>query len=394
VRRRFLLAAFGDPGHAFPAIALGRALAGRGHEVWLETWKRWRPEVEAEGMNFAGALELPGFPIAAEPYEAAALAALHTRGLVREVAPAVVVADILTVGAGLAAELEGRTWATLVPHLLPTPEPGLPPFSSGARRPRTPLGRAAWRLLDPLWLAGARHGQRQLNDARAGLGLAPLAHLHGGISRELALVGTFPQLEYPRAAPDPGVRVTGPLLWEPPGTDAHAQDGDDPLVLVAPSTSQDPEHRMLAAALEGLAGEPVRVLAATGWRPLPHGVEVPSNARVVPWISYARAMPACAAVVCHGGHGTLARALASGTPPVVCPAGGDMTENGARLRWAGLGRSVPRRLATPNGIRLAVRAVLADAGMRERAGAIAAWSARHDGAACAADEVERLAPGG
>jgi UDP:flavonoid glycosyltransferase YjiC (YdhE family) len=32
---RLLLGAFGDPGHAFPAIALGRALAARGHEVVL-----------------------------------------------------------------------------------------------------------------------------------------------------------------------------------------------------------------------------------------------------------------------------------------------------------------------------------------------------------------------
>ena len=37
--RRLLIAAFGDPGHAFPAIALGRELVARGHEVWLETWE-------------------------------------------------------------------------------------------------------------------------------------------------------------------------------------------------------------------------------------------------------------------------------------------------------------------------------------------------------------------
>lgn len=85
---RFLLAAFGDPGHAFPAIALGRVLAARGHEVWLETWKRWRPDVEAAGMHLAPALELPAFPTEAdplEPYAFAAFAARHTRALVREV---------------------------------------------------------------------------------------------------------------------------------------------------------------------------------------------------------------------------------------------------------------------------------------------------------------------
>ena len=56
-RRRIMLAAFGDPGHAFPAIALGRALVARGHEVCLETWSRWQEHVEREGMRFAAAPE-------------------------------------------------------------------------------------------------------------------------------------------------------------------------------------------------------------------------------------------------------------------------------------------------------------------------------------------------
>ena len=42
---RFLVAAFGDAGHAFPAIGLARALAARGHEVVVETWEHWREAV-------------------------------------------------------------------------------------------------------------------------------------------------------------------------------------------------------------------------------------------------------------------------------------------------------------------------------------------------------------
>ena len=52
---RFLVAAFGDPGHAFPAIGLARALAGRGHEVVVETWERWREPVEELGLEFTAA---------------------------------------------------------------------------------------------------------------------------------------------------------------------------------------------------------------------------------------------------------------------------------------------------------------------------------------------------
>ncbi|MGH2981078.1 MAG: glycosyltransferase, partial [Solirubrobacterales bacterium] len=52
---RLMVAAFGDAGHAFPAISLGRALAERGHEVVVETWERWREPVEELGLRFAAA---------------------------------------------------------------------------------------------------------------------------------------------------------------------------------------------------------------------------------------------------------------------------------------------------------------------------------------------------
>ena len=62
--RRVLVAAFGDAGHAFPAIALARALARRGHEVLVETWERWREAVEAEGLGFTAAQEYTVVPAA------------------------------------------------------------------------------------------------------------------------------------------------------------------------------------------------------------------------------------------------------------------------------------------------------------------------------------------
>ena len=85
--------------------------------------------------------------------------------------------------------------------------------------------------------------------------------MHGGISADLALVATFPQLEYPRDWP-PNTHVVGPLLWEPPAAGLAPPPGDEPLVLVAPSTSQDAEHRLMRAALAGLGDMPVRVLAS------------------------------------------------------------------------------------------------------------------------------------
>jgi UDP:flavonoid glycosyltransferase YjiC (YdhE family) len=213
--------------------------------------------------------------------------------------------------------------------------------------------------------------------------------VHTGLSRALTLIGTLPHLEYPRRWA-PWLRVVGALLWEPPGERVAPPPGDGPVVLVAPSTAQDREHALLRAALDGLARAPVRVIATTNGRD-PGDLEVPANAVLVPWLSYARTMPACDVVVAHGGHGTLVRALSCGCVPVLSPAGGDMAENAARVAWAGLGVRLPRRLLGPRTVRLAVGRALAAPRVRARVAAAAAWMAAHDGAQRAAAELEAWA---
>jgi UDP:flavonoid glycosyltransferase YjiC (YdhE family) len=134
----------------------------------------------------------------------------------------------------------------------------------------------------------------------------------------------------------------------------------------------------------------VRVIAAWG-EAVPEDLDVPPNAVVVPWMSYARTMPGCDAVLTHGGHGTLVRALTSGCPVIVCPAGGDMAENAARVDWARLGVRLPRRYGTPRGVRLAVSRVLERRGVRENVAAVARWAQHHDGALTAVRELEAWA---
>lgn len=376
-------------------LALGTALARRGHAVTMETWSRWREHVEAAGMRFVAAPEYPVFPTQERPmtmYEAVVRAVGETRPAVAAARPDAVVADILTLAPALSGELEGIPVATLVPHVHPAPPPGAAPYSFGARWPRTAVGRRLWQQLDPLVEKGLRYGQRELSETRAQLGLAPVERVHGGLSDRLCLVATYPQLEYPRDWP-PHTHVVGPLLWEPPTEDVEPPPGEEPLVLVAPSTAQDRDHRLLRAALAGLGDLPIRVLATWNRRPLPAPVPVPANTRLVEWVSYSRTMPRCALVLCHVGHGTMVRALASGAAVVACPVAGDMGENAARLDWAGAGVRLPWRFTTPLGVRLAVQRALGDPALPRRAAELAAWSREHDAAERAADLVEQLARG-
>lgn len=390
---RFVVAAFGDAGHAFPAFALARELRGRGHDVLVESWEEWQGAVEGEGLRFEPAQQYMVFPPPGPDTpqgQIVARAARALAGLMGEFRPDLVVSDILTRAPALAAEVAGVPGATLIPHVYPVVEEGQPMYSLGFAPARTPVGRVGWRATMPVLEMGLRQGRDELNEIRERLGLAPQNRFHGGISEELALVGTYPQLEYPRSWPR-GTHVTGPLFFELPADEVEVPAGNGPLVVVAPSTAQDPECRMLRAALAGLADEPVRVLATTNRHEPEEPIEAPANAVLVDWLPYTQVMTQADLVVSHGGHGTVCRALQAGAPVLVCPAVGDMAENGARVSWAGVGESVPRRFVTPRGIKLGVRRVLGDPRYRERARAISEWSARNDGAARAAELCEGAA---
>ena len=373
-RRRILLAAFGDPGHAFPAIALGRELAApraRGDARDLVEVARAR---RARGDALRGGARVPGVPDRAggrsSPTRPRCGRRRETRELIRAVDPEVVVADILTVAAALAAELEERPWVTLVPHVLPMGEPGFPVYAVGRRLPaHRASGARLWRATRPLLMRGEEQGRDELNGARARVGLPPLDHVHGGISRAARAGGDLPPARVP--APRARALAAGDRAA---AVGAAVRRGR----AAARATSRSCWWRRAPRRTPSTGccarrsrGSPTSRCAC--WR-RPTGARrsgrcrVPPNARLVDWVSYARTMPRCAAVVCHAGHGTVARALACGVPVVACPHAGDMAEN-ARAHALGGPRACRCRAAStpPRGVRLAVRRLLADPGYAERA---------------------------
>jgi UDP:flavonoid glycosyltransferase YjiC (YdhE family) len=359
----------------------------------VETWEERRGAVEGAGLGFAAAEEYRMFP-PPQPDSAdgqhAAEAARALMPLLERMRPHVAVSDILTLAPALAAEKAGVPLATLVPHIYPVVESGLPFFAVGLKPPRTAFGRAGWRASGRALRVGLERGRRDLNQQRQRLGLAPVERFHGGISPDLALVATYPQLEYPRRWP-PGVEVTGPMTFEVPHPEIELPPGDRPLVLIAPSTAHDSENQLVRTALAALAGEPVRVVATTNRIAPQRPIDVPGNALLVDWLSYSQLMPAAALVISHGGHGTVARALGAGTPVLVCPIAGDMSETAMRVDWAGCGLSLPWRLCRPAPLRWAARRILGDRSFVDRADEIAAWGRENDGAQRGAELVELLA---
>ena len=359
----------------------------------VETAGRWRSEVEGVGASFAAAPEFPVFPTKGrhlKPYEAVAEAVTFTRPAIERFGAEIVVHDILTLAPALGGELLGLPVATLIPHLNPVTGPSDPPFGLGAPLPRSRLGKRTWRTLGRPVARGLVEGMREYDELRGRVGLRARGRVHGALSEELVIVGTYPQLEGRRQRPD-HFEVVGPLFWEPPFPEVELPEGDSPLVLVAPSTAQDPDHRLLLAALEGLGDLPLRVIATWNRRPLPRAVAVPANTRLVEWLSYSRTIPHCRAVISHAGHGTLARTLQSGAVPVAVPWSGDQFENAARVVEAGLGVRLPARLLSPGSLSLAVSRALTEPPCALRCRELREWSAAHDGAGRAALLVTGLA---
>lgn len=394
---RAVVGSVGWTGHLYPALGLARELSRRGHEVVVDTFESRREVVEGLGLGFTAARKEIAFPDdpAAPGAPTLAQAARETASRVKDFGADAVVSDLWTLAPALGAELAGVPRATLIPHPYPARESGLPFYTLGLLPPRTPLGRWTWRALWPA--VGTRLPNTRLRRVRAGLdatraelGLPPTRVYDGQISERLAIVATFPQLEYPRRWPA-GAQVTGPIPFELPHPETELPRGEDPLVLVAGSTERDPAHQLARIAVAALARERVRVVVSLNRRGATWPGPLPANAIARDWLSYSQVLPQAAAIVCHGGHGTVARALAEGTPVLVAPRAGDQAENGARVTWAGAGLMVPERLLGPRAIRAALRRLLDDSRFARRAGELARWSAENDGAATAADLAERLA---
>jgi UDP:flavonoid glycosyltransferase YjiC (YdhE family) len=401
--RVMVSAGFGE-GHALPSLALARALRQRGHEVLVELSERWRDPVLALGMRFTPATDYIAFPGVAPPEPTWPTVLEIARSLVsvvRDFQPDVVVADLVAPAPLLAAEMSGARSAQLIPLVYPVQEPGLPLFQVGLLPPRTGLGARGWRAIEPVlrplrpstrWI---RRVPRLVEETRAELGLPPLPRdngqftTYGAIATGLVMVATFPQLEYPRRWPA-HVHITGPMRFELPHPDVELPQGDEPMVVVAPSTVHS-GHALIRVAIEALEEEPVRVVATLNRRGEMWSGPLPANTAVTDWVSYGQVMPKASLVISSGGHGTVARALSEGVPVLVCPAGAETAENGARLTWAGAGSMLPARLHAPGPVRWAVRRMLSDRRFAQRAREIAAWGRKHDGAAQGADLVERYA---
>jgi UDP:flavonoid glycosyltransferase YjiC (YdhE family) len=354
-----------DPGHSFPAIALCKRFAEAGDTPMLLTGVEWLETARAAGIS---ALELDG--LVATDEDADAGARLHRRAArmavliaptLRELAPDLVVSDVITSGGGMAAELLGIPWVELCPHPLYLPSKGLPPIGSGLAPGTGVRGRLRDTVMRALTARSWRAGLRQRAAVRSEIGL-PVRD-PGPVRR---LIATLPALEVPRPDWPAEAVVVGPLHFEPTDRVLEVPPGPGPVVVVAPSTAYTGTVGLAELALECLtpgealpAGSRLVVSRLDG-----EDLTLPSWA-MVGLGRQDELLTHADLVICGGGHGMVAKTMLAGVPMVVVPGGGDQWEMANRVVRQGSGLLI--RPLTGEALVQAVTDVLSSPGYRAAA---------------------------
>ena len=390
-------------GHLYPLIPILDELARRGHEISLRTLESAVPLALSRGFRAARinpaieAIEHDDWR-AANPRAAlihamrifatrAGLEAPDLRQAIAEERPNALLIDINCWGALGAAEAWGGPWASFCPYPLPLSSPDAPPFGPGLAPARGLLGRTRDRLIRPL-VTGVfeRAMLPPLNLVRRDIGLAPFAHADEMFRRpELLIYMTSEPFEYPRRDWPPSVVMVGPCEWEPPyEVPAWLEAIKEPIVIVTTSSEFQNDGRLVEAALEALANEPLAVVAT-----LPAGdlgkFRSPANARVERFVPHGPLLDRAVCAITHAGMGATQKALSRGVPVCAVPFGRDQLEVARRVEIAGAGTRLPAKSLNPERLRGKVREA-----MTKRAGAerIAAAFRRAGGPVAAADAFE------
>lgn len=308
----------------------------------------------------------------------------------------VVVVDTMIPSARLGAEVAGVPTVIVMHSAYMVPRGEVPPLGTGLRPASGRLGRLRDRSAAAAALAAFRQGLPALNQARAEFGLAPLRDaldLMGAADR--ILVCTSPCYDFAPGSVPENVRYVGPQLDHAASAEAGrawAGPPGRPLVLVGLSSTVMRQEGLLQRAADALGQLDVQGLITTGPAVDPALIAAPPNVTVTRWVRHADVLPRCSAVITHGGHGTVLKALIAGVPLVVVPLGRDQPDNAARVVYAGAGIRL-RRNASVSALRAATTRVIADPRYRAAAGRMASRLAAERDDNLVIDELERVAAG-
>ena len=110
----------------------------------------------------------------------------------------------------------------------------------------------------------------------------------------------------------------------------------------------------------------------------------------LPFAPFSEVFPACAAVIHHGGIGTIAQCLRAGIPSLVVPGGLDQPFNAAQVVKLQAGLWIPRKRYTTKRSEQALNRLLSMSVYKERMREIRAQILQEDGVTTCCTAVEQV----
>lgn len=406
-----ILTSIGTAGDVYPFIGLGSVLRSRGHRATVVVNEHFRDSAIEQGLEFRSllsrqemdeALQNPDFwhPMKAAWVISRWGASMIGRQykVISELASdrdAVLVASVAVAAARVAQEKLGRPAATIILQPWVIPSLACPPvMPAGLTLPRwapRPLGKLYFRALDAVGdlLVGPN-----LNRLRASVGLGPVRRLFRWWFSPELVIGMFPQWYGPPQSDwPPQIRLSGFGLFDGHSTEL-APDlrefcrGGQCIAFTFGTGMMHAAHLFRASVeacrILGMRG--ILLTRFTGQLP----ASLPDSIRHVEFAPFQKLFPLCAAVVHHGGVGTVAKALSSGTPQLVLPFCYDQIDNAVRAERLGAGAWLPPRRRTARHLATALAPLLTPES-RSRCRSIAGRLSGHNAFETAADWVEDLA---
>jgi UDP:flavonoid glycosyltransferase YjiC (YdhE family) len=355
-----ILLTVGTDGDIVPFVGLGSRLRARGHRVTLAANEHFRDVALEQGLEFHSLVfdpeyrELLANPDIWHPTRSAFLGIQWGKKLlerqyelIAQLATepdSVLIANPGILSARIAHETLGRPLVSIVlqPWLIHSAL-SLPTMPGRFHLPRwTPRPVVAAYLSGMNALGDVLIG-RDVNRLRAGLGLPRMRRIFRWWLSPQRVIGLFPDwYGMPQSDWPAQVRLAGFPMF-----DGRSPAPLDPVLLAFCRESDPPiactlgTGMMHAAAFFREAAEACRMLGRRGIfltqfaEQLP--TPLPAHVRHCSYAPFLELFPLCAAVVHHGGVGTAAKALASGTPQLILPMAFDQMDNARRLREMGVG---------------------------------------------------------
>lgn len=365
---RVFACAIGSMGDVNPVIALGSALRQRGHEVFVLTTADARDKIRASGLCAHTVL-------AQQEWDA-------WRALPREADPD---RENMKAWIHLALPAVAETIRFVWKHFVPGDSIGLAPAMTGAGFPflREKFGIPHIELQ---YAPRDHHDAGQfdrmfgevLNDIRQSVKLPPM---HDGWLRWLLtpdrVIGLYPRWFLDASEVERPARVEATHYVFDRSDDASPlpaslleflDQGTAPLVITF-GTYASADSALYESAIEACAslGERLVILTKyTAQLPSP----LPAGCIAEQYVSLKHLFPRVAAVIHHGGAGTIAQAFRAGVPQVVCPMAFDQFVNADRVVSLGCGTRIDVADFKVDVVRYVIRNTLGDARLRAAAEAV------------------------